>query len=116
MDLLRAHRRAEVQQDKAYFGMYAVWPQLQGHGFGVRLLDELVKEIIATDALLQRTPTSILEACVASENTHLFPFYTKLGFTLTGEKEPVPAHFGPLHPGFENTTFDTIIRDLKAFL
>lgn len=95
--------------------MYAVWPQLHGRGLGLKLLDELVAEIKATDSQLSRS-TATLEASVASENTHLFPFYAKLGFTLTGEEYPVPACFGPLQPGYEQTIFKTISRELKSFL
>jgi GNAT superfamily N-acetyltransferase len=110
------HVRAEVKGQVAFFGMYAVWPALHGKGVGTKLLNALVQEISLVDASSQRTPTTTLEACVASENQYLFPIYAKMGFTLTSREVPVPSYFGPLQPGFENTTLKTITRDLSPFL
>lgn len=108
---------AEVEGNVAFFGMFAVWPTLQGKKIGVTVLDELVKEISESDHLLNRTtPVTTLEADVASENTQLFPLYAKLGFTLTGNEYPLPSVFGPLQPGYEHTTLKTITRELKSFL
>jgi ribosomal protein S18 acetylase RimI-like enzyme len=107
---------AEVQGSKAFFGMYAVWPQLHGKGLGRILLNELVKAIQETDSRLGRTPTTTLEASVASENTTLFPYYAKLGFELTGKEEPIPECFGPMQPGYEGTFFKYIARELKPFI
>jgi len=105
-----------VQGTTAFFGMYAVWPQLQGKGVGKILLNELVRTIQETDTAHGRTPTTMLEASVASENTTLFPFYAKLDFKLTGKEEPIPECFGPMQPGYEKTFFKYISRELKPFL
>jgi L-amino acid N-acyltransferase YncA len=96
--------------------MYAVWPQLHGKRLGTTLLDELVKEISETDSHSGRAPTTTLDACVASENTYLFPIYAKLGFSLTGHEIPIPSIFGPLQPGYEHTTLKTITRALVPFM
>lgn len=96
--------------------MYAVWPSMHGKKLGVTLLNELVKEIIECEArFARRTPVTHLEAAVASENSHLFPLYDKLGFKLTGHDYPVPSIYGPLCPGYENTILKTISRELRPF-
>ena len=90
--LLLAHRdgalvgcvllREEV--DCAYLGMLSVRPQLQGSGMGRALVDEA--ERVARDELGRAE----MRMRVISVRDSLLGWYERLGYTLTGEREPFP--------------------------
>lgn len=73
--------------------MFAIWPSLQGQGFGKKTLEAMHQFL--TSLNLENIPTHY-ECMVASENTHLFSFYEKQGFSRTGITKDWPPIWGEL--------------------
>ncbi|MDE4455011.1 GNAT family N-acetyltransferase [Psychrobacter sp. DAB_AL62B] len=78
---------------KAYIGMFAVHPELQGHGVGHQILQaaetfaqrHLQSDIEATDEKPARLTMSIL-----SHRPELLAYYQRRGYQLNGNKMPFP--------------------------
>ena len=78
---------------KAYIGMFAVHPELQGHGVGHQILQaaetfaqrHLQSDIEATDEKPARLTMSIL-----SHRPELLSYYQRRGYQLNGNKMPFP--------------------------
>jgi len=68
----------------AYFGMFAVRPQLQGRGLGRRLITHADAEAV------RRFGAAALEMTVIAQRTDLIAWYVRLGFAPTGERKPFP--------------------------
>jgi GNAT superfamily N-acetyltransferase len=68
----------------AYFGMFAVRPQLQGRGVGRRLITHADAEAV------RRFDAQALEMTVIGQRTDLIAWYVRLGFAPTGERRPFP--------------------------
>lgn len=69
---------------RAYFGMFAVWPDQQGHGWGGEILREA--ERIASDEWRART----MVMTVLAQRPDLIGWYERRGYRRTGESSPFP--------------------------
>ena len=69
--------------ERAYFGMFAVRPGLQGGGIGRALLREAGRLAAACGC-------SELRMTVIRQRTELIAWYGRFGFAPTGETEPFP--------------------------
>jgi ribosomal protein S18 acetylase RimI-like enzyme len=88
---LLACAHVAVHHGAGYFGMFSVWPHLQGGGVGKRVLAEA--ERIARDELGQRS----MRMTVIDQRHELIAFYERRGYMRTGAHEPFPygdARFG----------------------
>lgn len=87
-------RNQSVSHNKAYIGMFAVLPELQGHGVGHQLLQAaetfathpLQLDVQATDKKRVRLTMSIL-----SHRPELLSYYQRRGYQLNGNKMPFPV-------------------------
>ncbi len=68
----------------AYFGMFAVTPTTQGGGIGKQVLARA--EAFARDTW----SSSHLEMTVIRQRTDLIAYYTRRGYTDTGQRSPFP--------------------------
>ncbi len=88
----------EPHHDHAYFGMFAVRPDLQGSGLGSALL-------AAAEARSRELGLAAMELTVLSVRAELIAFYERRGFRRTGETRPFPygdERFGkPRRPDLE---------------
>ena len=82
----------ERRGDRGYFGLLAIDPAHQGHGYGRRLID-------AVERLFRSTGCVAVDIRVVNLRTELPPIYHALGYVQTGT-EPFedpqllrPAHF-----------------------
>jgi GNAT superfamily N-acetyltransferase len=80
------HLRRELGAS-AYFGMFAVRPDVQGRGIGAGLLDD------AERRALEELGASRIYMTVLAQRHELIAFYGRRGFTATGETRPFP-HVG----------------------
>lgn len=83
----------------AYFGTFAVAPQMQGAGIGKLVM------IAAEQAVTERWGATTMRMTVIRQRAELITFYERRGFALTGETEPFPygqEQFGlPQHDDLE---------------
>lgn len=70
----------------AYFGMFAVSPEIQGGGLGRRLMTEAERQAV------QRYGSDTMEMTVLAPQTALIAWYERLGFRRTGDTVPFPAN------------------------
>ncbi len=82
--------------DKLYFGMFAVYPLSQGKGVGKELMKAL-----ETFAMSAKCTAVFMR--VISVRHELISWYERLGYQLTGAKEPFP----------ENDRFGTATQPLE---
>ncbi len=80
----------EMRGDRAYLGMLAVDPSLQGSGIGRRMAD-------AAEDYCRKQGAKYLDIVVLSLRPELLPLYRKLGFVETGTEEFRPTR--PLREG-----------------
>ncbi|PJK12249.1 GNAT family N-acetyltransferase [Lysobacteraceae bacterium NML95-0200] len=73
-----------VQHDAGYFGMFSVWPQLQGQGIGKQML--LEAERIVREDFAQ----SLMRMQVIDLREELIAFYQRRGYQPTGQYSPFP--------------------------
>jgi GNAT superfamily N-acetyltransferase len=66
-----------VEGTKAFFGMLAVWPNLQGQGLGSKILDHV-------EQWARTRGCTTMECRVVSNSPQLIPFYEKRGFCKVG--------------------------------
>ena len=82
----------ERRGDRGYFGMLAVDPRRQGHGYGRRMID-------AVEALFKSGGCVAVDIRVVNLREELPPIYRKLGYVEVGTEpfeDPLarrPAHF-----------------------
>lgn len=69
----------------AYFGMFAVRPDLQSRGIGALLLADAERRAVETFA------ASRVRMTVLAQRHELISFYLRHGFAPTGESEPFPV-------------------------
>ncbi|MET7900747.1 GNAT family N-acetyltransferase [Streptomyces sp. NPDC005355] len=97
----------ERRGDHAYFGMFAVRPELQGGGLG--------KVILAEAERFARTEWGVREMrmTVISAREELIAWYGRRGYARTGKMTPFPygdERFGvPRRPGLE---FEMLVKAL----
>lgn len=96
-----------TEADAAYFGMFAVTPELQGQGVGDRVLGEA--ERIARDELAQPR----MRMTVIDLREELIAWYLRRGYRRTGITRPFPygdERFGiPLR---DDLRFEVLEKDL----
>jgi len=90
-----------VDQQRAYFGTFAVRPRLQGAGLGKRLLAE------AERVVLHEWACDRLEMLVIAQRTELIAWYGRRGYNRTGESQPFP---------YGNERFGLPLRDDLYFV
>lgn len=73
---------------KAYIGMFAVHPELQGHGVGNEILQ--AAETFATRHLTNNGQPSRLTMSILSHRPELLAYYQRRGYQLNGNKIPFP--------------------------
>ena len=82
----------EMRGDRAYLGMLAVDPSLQGSGVGRQMAN-------AAEDYCRQRGAKYLDIVVLSLRPELLPIYRKLGFVETGTEEFHPSR--PLKEGLE---------------
>lgn len=75
-------------KSRAYIGMFAVHPELQGHGVGHDILQ--AAETFATRHLQSRDQPSRLTMSILSHRPELLAYYERRGYKLTGVTMPFP--------------------------
>jgi ribosomal protein S18 acetylase RimI-like enzyme len=80
----------EIGEARGYFGMLAVNPDRQGTGLGRAM-------VYAAEAHLHQCGCERVDITVLNLRTELFPFYTKLGYTVAGTVDYHKLH--ALKPG-----------------
>ncbi|MGO2339625.1 MAG: GNAT family N-acetyltransferase [Psychrobacter sp.] len=73
---------------KAYIGMFAVLPELQGQGIGHEILQ--AAEIFASHHLQSQGQPSRLTMSILSHRPELLAYYERRGYQLNGNKMPFP--------------------------
>ncbi len=99
----------ERRDGYAYFGMFAVSPDRQGHGLGRSLLAEA--ERYARD----QWGAGELRMTVIVQRADLIAWYERRGYTRTGELSPFPygdERFG--QPRRPDLAFETLTRKLAG--
>ena len=77
-----------TDKSRAYIGMFAVHPELQGHGVGHEILQ--AAETFATRHLQSRDQPSCLTMSILSHRPELLAYYERRGYKLTGVTMPFP--------------------------
>lgn len=78
----------DMKESSAYIGMFAVHPDLQGHGVGHVILQ--AAETFAERHLQNRGQTSRLTMSILSHRPELLAYYQRRGYKLNGNKMPFP--------------------------
>ena len=102
--------RLEKRGGHAYFGMFAVWPGLQGGGLGRRILAE------AERFARQEWGAAQMHMTVISAREDLIAYYVRRGYTRTGEMSPFP--YGEERVGLptrDDLRFELLVKELKGF-
>lgn len=77
-----------ADKSRAYIGMFAVLPELQGHGVGHKILQ--AAETFANRHLQSRAQPSRLTMSILSHRPELLAYYERRGYQLTGMSMPFP--------------------------
>lgn len=94
--------------DRAYFGMFAVKPSMQSGGIGRTLLDEA--ERIARDDWA----CAVMTMNVLTQREELIAWYLRRGYTVTGRRDPFPygdERFGV--PRRDDLAFEVLEKRLR---
>ncbi|MER6618060.1 GNAT family N-acetyltransferase [Streptomyces xantholiticus] len=97
----------EHRGEAAYFGMFAVRPELQGAGLGRRIIAEAERSARETWGVTQMHMT------VISVREELIAWYERRGYRRTGRTSPFPygdERFGI--PQREDLAFELLVKDL----
>ena len=81
-------QNTSADKDKAYIGMFAVHPELQGCGVGNVILQ--AAETFATRHLADNGQPSRLTMSILSHRPELLAYYQRRGYQLNGNKMPFP--------------------------
>ena len=82
----------EIQGERGYFGLLAVDPGRQGHGWGRTMVD-------AAEQHARAAGCTVMDISVVNLRTELPPFYHRLGYAQTGtapftdQRATQPCHF-----------------------
>ncbi|MFI6063091.1 GNAT family N-acetyltransferase [Streptomyces sp. NPDC051286] len=98
----------EHRGEAAYFGMFAVRPELQGGGLGKLIIAE------AERTVLESWGATEMHMTVISVREELIAWYERRGYRRTGELSPFPygdERFGV--PQRDDLAFELLIKDLK---
>jgi ribosomal protein S18 acetylase RimI-like enzyme len=99
----------ERRDEAAYFGMFAVRPELQGAGLGKAVLAEAERTVVAEWASREMHMT------VIRQREDLIAWYVRRGYTRTGRLTPFPygdERFGIPQRG--DLAFELLIKTLGA--
>ncbi|MFD3442385.1 GNAT family N-acetyltransferase [Streptomyces sp. NPDC058685] len=99
----------EHRGEAAYFGMFAVRPNLQGGGLGRLIIAQAERSARQTWGVREMHMT------VISVRDELIAWYERRGYRRTGELTPFPygdERFGI--PQREDLTFELLVKDLTA--
>ncbi|MFD4137530.1 MULTISPECIES: GNAT family N-acetyltransferase [unclassified Streptomyces] len=97
----------EHRGDAAYFGMFAVRPELQGAGLGRRIIAEAERSARELWAVRQ------MQMTVISVRDELIAWYERRGYRRTGELSPFPygdERFGV--PRRDDLAFELLVKEL----
>ncbi|MFJ8074167.1 GNAT family N-acetyltransferase [Streptomyces sp. NPDC096176] len=97
----------EHRGEAAYFGMFAVRPELQGAGLGRRIIAEAERSARRTWGVTQMHMT------VISVREELIAWYERRGYRRTGRMSPFPygdERFGI--PQRDDLAFELLVKDL----
>lgn len=97
-----------VEDGAGYFGMFSVWPKLQGQGLGKQLLDE-AERIVREEFGLSRMRMTVIDV-----RTELLAFYGRRGYQRTGIHKPFP--YGDLRfgtPKRDDLRFEVLEKALR---
>ncbi|KAJ7086702.1 acyl-CoA N-acyltransferase [Mycena epipterygia] len=72
-----------LENGMAYFGMFAVEPELQAVGLGKHILAQ-------AEAEAERSGAIGIEMTVVAQREELIAWYQRRGYTITGETRPFP--------------------------
>jgi ribosomal protein S18 acetylase RimI-like enzyme len=98
----------EHRGDAAYFGMFAVRPELQGAGLGRRIIAE------AERSARERWGVRQMQMTVISVRDELIAWYERRGYRRTGELSPFPygdERFGI--PRRDDLAFELLVKELS---
>ena len=93
---IRACICIEKKDNRAFFGLFAVHPDVQGKGMGGKILAQAEEYATATLGLQH------FVMVVISQRKELLAFYARRGYIKTGETKPYPADLNlgtPLREG-----------------
>ncbi|MGW2182139.1 GNAT family N-acetyltransferase [Streptomyces sp. NPDC001732] len=97
----------EHRGEAAYFGMFAVRPELQGEGLGKVIIAE------AERVVRESWGTTEMHMTVISVRDELIAWYERRGYRRTGKLTPFPygdERFGI--PQRDDLTFELLVKDL----
>ncbi|MFF3558210.1 GNAT family N-acetyltransferase [Streptomyces tsukubensis] len=97
----------ERRAGRAYFGLFAVRPGLQGNGLGRRVITE------AEQLAVQAWGATAMEMTVISVRADLIAWYERRGYRRTGSLSPFP-YGSERHgtPKRDDLVFEQLVKDL----
>ncbi|MEU9622630.1 MULTISPECIES: GNAT family N-acetyltransferase [unclassified Streptomyces] len=97
----------EHRGDAAYFGMFAVRPELQGAGLGKVIIAEAERTVRASWGVAEMHMT------VISVREELIAWYERRGYRRTGKLSPFPYGDGRFGiPQRDDLAFELLVKDL----
>ena len=87
-DVNKDDQNTSIDKNKAYIGMFAVHPQLQGQGVGNVILQ--AAETFAERHLKSNDQPTRLTMSILSHRPELLAYYQRRGYQLNGNKMPFP--------------------------
>ncbi|MFD3658786.1 GNAT family N-acetyltransferase [Streptomyces sp. 24-1644] len=99
----------EHRGEAAYFGMFAVRPELQGAGLGKAIIAEAERTVVESWGVREMHMT------VISVREELIAWYERRGYRRTGKLTPFPygdERFGV--PQRDDLAFELLIKDLST--
>lgn len=87
-DVNKDNHNTSIDKNKAYIGMFAVHPELQGHGVGNVILQ--AAETFAERHLKSNDQPTRLTMSILSHRPELLAYYQRRGYQLNGNKMPFP--------------------------
>lgn len=87
-DVNKNDQNTSIDKNKAYIGMFAVHPELQGQGVGNVILQ--AAETFAERHLKSNDQPTRLTMSILSHRPELLAYYQRRGYQLNGNKMPFP--------------------------
>ncbi len=87
-DVNKDNQNTSIDKNKAYIGMFAVDPELQGQGVGNVILQ--AAETFAERHLKSNKQPTRLTMSILSHRPELLAYYQRRGYQLNGNKMPFP--------------------------